>query len=133
MWIYDNVWLNRRFTSFVNTTTNPIHGLGEASMVVKKNGLTLRIAEQSVPVPGPSAKEGIAGVAQGLPPEHDQRRISEQSVHFPVPPIELSSVPSVPTMFPAKWRMKRAKTWSPPGIDQKGACWKSENLAEARC
>ena len=45
---------------------------------------------------------------QGLPPEHDQKRIAEQSVHFPVFLINLSSVPSVPTMLPAKWIMKRA-------------------------
>ena len=41
-WIYDNVWLIWRFTSFVNTTKKPSHGLGKASTVVKKNGWTLR-------------------------------------------------------------------------------------------
>ena len=91
----------------------------EIVQVIPQGRPRARIVEQSVPVPGSPAKEGIAGVAQGLPPEHDQRRISEQGVLFPVPPIDSSSVPSVPTMFPAKWRMKRANTWSPPVLTRK--------------
>ena len=56
---------------------------------------------------------------RATPPEHEKRRISEQSVHFPVPVIDLSSVPSVPTIIPAKWRMKRPNTWSPPVLTRK--------------
>ena len=42
VWIYDTEWSIGLFTFFVNITQKPIHGLGKASKVVKKNGWTLR-------------------------------------------------------------------------------------------
>ena len=85
--------------------------IAEVVQVIPQERLRARIGEQSALILVLPAKEDIAGIVQGLPPEHDQRSIADQSVLFPVPPINLSSVPA---MFPAKWRMKRANTWSPP-------------------
>ena len=105
----------------------------EVVQVIPQERLRARIAEQSVPIPGPPAKEDIAGVVQGLPPEHDQRRVAEQSVHFPVPPINSSSVPSVPTHISSEMENEKSKDLVTTCVDPKGACWKSEILADATC
>ena len=96
-----------------STMWEPGSVLTDGVQVIPQERLRARIAELYLSPSVSPAKEDTAGVVQGPPPERDQKRIAEQSVHFPVFPTNLSSVPSVPTMFPAKWRMKRATTWSP--------------------
>ena len=86
--------------------------LTDGVQVIPQECAQARTSEQCENIPAPLIKEDTAGVVQGLPPERDQKRIAEQSVYFPVFPINRSSVPSVPAMFPAKWRIKGANTWS---------------------
>ena len=84
--------------------------LTDGVQVIPQECAQARTSERCENIPAPLIKEDTAGVVQGLPPERDPKRIAEKSVHFLVFPINLSSVPSVPKMFPAKWRMKRANT-----------------------